>query len=935
MDCDEKLSPTHASSTDGFSALRPLTHSESKECLAELPATPERLAEKRLKEERKYFFTAVLALEHAITGREIDVGDFWSAYGEFAGRISHSHVGNLLHVVVEMLKLRPHLLERAKRVIIEKIVKGFPEVLIGQNVDGYNPVHLAIRDGSYKLFWLIDSICYTKIESEQCSCSGIKRYFDEALAQTCSVANRTALHTYFGTITSWDFRTVYILVEDATDEQLAAQDADGNTPMHYAASFRNCTSYGLKIVKMLLDRDDNIIKEGDGSGQTSFLEIRNDNGYSVYQSLVESTDDERHRHRVVTQDGNPLQATAFQEMSLLLKMHYMRTRGHREATSFLYGKNVDDIEISFHYDNMPININWQDFIDRFGQDSTSGIKLDSVLQSVILPRIEITQHGEDVGNSSCRDDMTCIFRWLHAKGVRHVISLSVDDSGLPLNNVDTHDAIQKCLSHFSVESLDWQEEDMDLEVIYNATLQWRETNPYASQPPLRELWLRWSGKSPILHSWSRKEGLPKFGGLERVFLFKPERHGTSDEEIIEQAIAQFRAELAKNSSKIEVIVKESVTKPAIRRHPRVAPPRGKSGFPPNCGSELREHLESASCFSNWLEREWTLLREESASTAKKDVVVAVIGDGVDIMDEALHNQCLMGKSFDYRESKHGQIREVFVPPFVSGSDGTAMANLILHVCPMAKIYPIRLPKGGYSLDANSLAKAIEAALARKVTIISLPRVTMHTWDEDGPGKERLIRALERVQQQNVLMLCSSAMADVFYAYPKGILFIDDRCEFSDKRLQDSGKYFIFPGLDSPLAAARFSMPEERFVNGFTKRFSDFDCDSSNSVSTALATGLAAVIIYLVKLGIMSNNFCPLEEGMMVNFGFAEDAAETITRTDVMARVFRGLCPDADSPDLGEVWHSLIDKMSQLDTGIVRSRRGRLLAIAYMALLNCR
>jgi hypothetical protein len=68
----------------------------------------------------------------------------------------------------------------------------------------------------------------------------------------------------------------------------------------------------------------------------------------------------------------------------------------------------------------------------------------------------------------------------------------------------------------------------------------------------------------------------------------------------------------------------------------------------------------------------------------KDVVVALIDDGVDMFDKSLTSHILEGKSFDFH---NGKVR----PPFSSArGHGTVMASMILRVCPMVKIYPIRL-----------------------------------------------------------------------------------------------------------------------------------------------------------------------------------------------------------------------------------------------------
>lgn len=89
-----------------------------------------------------------------------------------------------------------------------------------------------------------------------------------------------------------------------------------------------------------------------------------------------------------------------------------------------------------------------------------------------------------------------------------------------------------------------------------------------------------------------------------------------------------------------------------------------------------------------------------------DVVVALIDDGIDMFDTTLSNQVLEGKSFDFQ---NGKVR----PPFSSArGHGTVMASMILRVCPMAKIYPIRLktsptPDGKNQIDRKYAAQVRE------------------------------------------------------------------------------------------------------------------------------------------------------------------------------------------------------------------------------------
>lgn len=87
----------------------------------------------------------------------------------------------------------------------------------------------------------------------------------------------------------------------------------------------------------------------------------------------------------------------------------------------------------------------------------------------------------------------------------------------------------------------------------------------------------------------------------------------------------------------------------------------------------------------------------------KDVVVALIDDGVDSCDPAFSGRAIEGKTFDYQDGGVGQF-------YISAKGhGTEMARMILKVCPMASIYSIRLkthisPEKGHStIDAASAA----------------------------------------------------------------------------------------------------------------------------------------------------------------------------------------------------------------------------------------
>lgn len=88
---------------------------------------------------------------------------------------------------------------------------------------------------------------------------------------------------------------------------------------------------------------------------------------------------------------------------------------------------------------------------------------------------------------------------------------------------------------------------------------------------------------------------------------------------------------------------------------------------------------------------------------ENDVVLALIDDGVDMFGTPHTGQILEGKSFDFHEGKAK-------PSFLSATGhGTVLASMILRVCPMVKVYPIRL-----KMYEKRNTRAIDAGYAAQV-----------------------------------------------------------------------------------------------------------------------------------------------------------------------------------------------------------------------------
>lgn len=187
------------------------------------------------------------------------------------------------------------------------------------------------------------------------------------------------------------------------------------------------------------------------------------------------------------------------------------------------------------------------FQERFGEDKNSGLRFDEVLQYVNFPRVTVDpgrrakKEQEDEGSYEAlggqgRRDMVYFFNWLHAKGVRHIIRVSVADLGDESGRGGHSDeAIQRSLEKFVVEQLDWQKMDLCPQTILHvgslAEANRDASLPVDDAPPeslrrhpnsqLTELVLRWSGNNAVLRAWSEAEGLPLLTQLRRIFLYVP------------------------------------------------------------------------------------------------------------------------------------------------------------------------------------------------------------------------------------------------------------------------------------------------------------------------------------------------------------------------------------------------------------------------------
>ena len=412
----------------------------------------------------------------------------------------------------------------------------------------------------------------------------------------------------------------------------------------------------------------------------------------------------------------------------------------------------------------------------------------------MFPRVEVVLKGPQADRErqaerdsrvrqigpSGRKDMQYFFNWLYEKGVRHIIRVSVEDSGASGEKVHSDQAIQKSLERFIVEQLDWKKTDLDPETILSIgnkavkeppSWKAKKSKPETKvEPQLRQLCLRWSGSNTVLRGWSEPGGLAKLPHLRQIRLFLPpadkvralsfssylycvvaqrtDGEKTYDnEQWIEAKVEEFQNRLhtsqeayrqaqtqlqladtpsnipgAGGTSGMFYPVEVRIVNNRANERGKEAP-HGLSHVASGPVKTASSHqwLECTARFAGEMTTFWdktvkdyhdSIQNRPTADGPESDVVVALIDDGINKFDPLLEaNQVLDGKSFDFHDG--------MVKPFYSSTrgHGTIMASMILRVCPMAKIYPIRLKTFDDSVEGKNMR--IDAGYAAQVCTVTI------------------------------------------------------------------------------------------------------------------------------------------------------------------------------------------------------------------------
>ncbi|PNP41524.1 hypothetical protein TGAMA5MH_06625 [Trichoderma gamsii] len=168
---------------------------------------------------------------------------------------------------------------------------------------------------------------------------------------------------------------------------------------------------------------------------------------------------------------------------------------------------------------------------------------------------------------------------------------------------------------------------------------------------------------------------------------------------------------------------------------------------------------------------------------------------------------------------------------------------------------------------------------------------------DSGSKDRLHEALKKAVDEKALMFCSAPDQGKFTTldYPSGPWrgdFFRIGAASADGTVFDwtpeDGITYVLPGVEVIRDQVSSSSFDVLSAGRFTKRVEDFKYETGSSVATALAAGLAAMVIYCIKTSIMNMKIMNQNKDPIVGSAIGDNDANLIAAPDAMKRAFARL-----------------------------------------------
>ncbi|KAK5630201.1 hypothetical protein RRF57_005916 [Xylaria bambusicola] len=494
-----------------------------------------------------------------------------------------------------------------------------------------------------------------------------------------------------------------------------------------------------------------------------------------------------------------------------------------------------------------------------------------ILQYVAFPSVKFERRAssDEVSTKDGlgRKEMVDIFEWLRKKKrVKRIVKVIVNDFDKPAHS---DKAIIKSLKGFHVEELQWLKTDLDPQTILDVS------------QDIRKLRLRWSGSNTALRAWSDPYGLRKLPQLDTIQLELVGDEALESYEDTRNNILKFEARInhphdaaidenVLPEGNIPETRKITVKVPAMDTFGRSITRTAVMGIDTN-HTHIENHkwLETMDSFGDEMIPLW----EEAQRRAGKDkcielfaqpVVVALIDDGVDVLEPSLQGKLIDGKTLSYDELRGGEPTEQREHAFweSSGGHGTVMANMIFRVCPMAKLYVIRMEthvdgENRSRISARSAAEAINAAVDRGVNIISMSWTISQNENSKDSGIQE---AINRASESQILMFASSSDGGHYsddswpIALKREAFFRIGAAKADGKPFEWAGPVslldYTFPGVD--VIKANDNLPQ-RLDSRYHEKLAGMGTETGSSVATALAAGTAAMVLTCARIAAIESS----------------------------------------------------------------------------------
>ncbi|KFY88353.1 hypothetical protein V498_06812 [Pseudogymnoascus sp. VKM F-4517 (FW-2822)] len=458
----------------------------------------------------------------------------------------------------------------------------------------------------------------------------------------------------------------------------------------------------------------------------------------------------------------------------------------------------------------------------FLKNLSNHLRFESILKYVALPKLALDD-GEATGGENDAifkvDTADMSVSIVPRNGVKSIITVTVLDYGHPCHS---DEAIEEALKDFQVENWDWKKVDLCTDVIATSSDQVKSISLYSS------------GNNAVLMGWASSEGLVnrnKFPQLESVRLFI--QQGQESTERRERNIKAFKEKV---SSKIRT----DGTEGSITVEHRLDD--GKVSYATYFGTNGVASHQEIHWISEVQKFATFLTSDKSIRAEVAPIKIAIIDDGVDAQLDIFTGKIAAGRSFCPFGGSADLMNAYYVP---SGYHGTMMADLICRICPSCQLYVARLDEStnrndmSRQITVKSAAEAVEWAVACKVDIISMSwTIEGRAEAQDSMDLESLQKAISHAESAQILMFCaasdqgSNATGNFYPGEWKKCIKIGAATALGDKCtwVPNDQIEYLLPGKDIPF--------KRRAPEGFSTVH-----ESGSSLATALASGLAGLLLY--------------------------------------------------------------------------------------------